>query len=96
MLKLLLMEITHSKGITYVRNKFPNNAVYESAVLLVMNKNKKFYGIFNRVIGKKKSNMQAYIAVAKMLLFNIYSIMKNYKPYKKKIVGNYRGSYVTL
>ena len=30
---------THSKGITHVRNKFLSNAVYESAISLVMNKN---------------------------------------------------------
>ena len=80
---------THSKGITHVRNKFLSNAVYESAISLVMNKNKEFYDIFNREIGKKKSNVQAYIAVSKRLLFHIYSIMKNHKPYKEKMVGNY-------
>jgi len=81
---------THSKGITHVRNKFLSNAVYESAISLVMNKNKEFYDIFNREIGKKKSNVQAYIAVSKRLLFHIYSIMKNHKPYKEKMVGNYK------
>ncbi|WP_084795488.1 transposase, partial [Acidiplasma aeolicum] len=69
---------THTKGITHVRNKYLSNAVYESAISLVMNKNKEFYDIFNREIGKKKSNVQAYIAVSKRLLFHIYSIMKNH------------------
>ena len=55
-----------------------------------MNKNKEFYDISNREIGKKKSNVQAYIAVSKRLLFRIYSIMKNHKPYKEKMVGNYK------
>ncbi len=86
---------THSKGITHVRNKFLSNAVYESAISLVMNKNKEFYDIFNREIGKKKSTVQAYIAVAKRLLFHIYSIMKNHKPYKEKMVGNYKRGYAS-
>ena len=77
----------HSKGITHVRNKFLSNAVYESAISLVMNKNKEFYDIFNREIGKKKSNVQAYIAVSKRLLFHIYSIMKNHN--FKKIIYYY-------
>lgn len=81
---------THSKGITHVRNKYLSNAVYESAISLVMNKNKEFYNVFNRELGKKKSIVQAYIAVSKRLLFHIYSIMKNHKPYKEKMVGNYK------
>ena len=86
---------THSKGITHVRNKFLSNAVYESAISLVMNKNREFYDIFNREIGKKKSTVQAYIAVSKRLLFHIYSIMKNHKPYKEKMVGNYKRGYAS-
>ena len=44
---------THSRGITYVRDKFLSNAVYESAISLVMNKNKEFYDIFNGKYGKR-------------------------------------------
>jgi len=55
-----------------------------------MNKNKEVYDIFNRELGKKKSIVQAYIAVSKRLLFHIYSIMKNHKLYKEKRVGNYK------
>ena len=84
---------THSRGITHIRNKYLSTAVYENAVSLVMNKNKEFYDILNREIGKKKSTVQAYIAVAKRLLSHIYSIMKSHKAYKEKMVGNYKGGY---
>ena len=83
---------SYSKGVTHVRNKYLGNAVYESAVSLVMNKNGEFYNVFNREIGKKKSTVEAYIAVAKRLSFHVYSIMKNNKPYKERKVGNMKVS----
>ena len=83
---------SYSKGVTHVRNKYLGNAVYESAVSLVMNKNGEFYNVFNREIGKKKSTVEAYIAVAKRLSFHVYSIMKNNRPYKERKVGNMKVS----
>ena len=51
----------HSMGITHVRNKFLSTAVYESAISLVMNKNKEFYDIFNSEIEIKRNLIHRHI-----------------------------------
>ena len=56
-------------GLSKTRNPHLSNAVYESAVSLVNNKNKEFLEIFNREIGKGKRPTQAYITVGRRLLY---------------------------
>ena len=72
-------------GLSKARNPHLSNAVYESAVSLVNNKNKEFLEIFNREIGKGKKPTQAYITVGRRLLYHIFTIMKNHKPYRQRL-----------
>ena len=37
---------------------------------------------------KKKSKTEAYIVVAKRLLFHLYGMMKNTRPYRERKHGN--------
>ena len=78
---------THPAGITRVRNKYLSNAVYESAVSLVTHRSGEFLDLFNRELVKKKSRTEAYIVVAKRLLFHVYSIMKNDRAYRERKPG---------
>ena len=78
---------SYPKGITKVRNAYLSNAVYESAVSLVVHRNSEFYNLFTRELEKKKSKTEAYVVVAKHLLFHVYSIMKNGKPYRERKPG---------
>lgn len=48
-------------------------------------RNREFYDLFNREIGKGKTNTEAYIVVGKRLLFHVFSMMKNHKPYRERI-----------
>lgn len=76
---------SYAKKVTKIRNSHLSNAIYESAVSLVMHKNHEFYDLFKREIDKKKTNTEAYIVVGKRLLYHVFSIMKNGKPYKERI-----------
>ena len=78
---------SHPRGITRVRNEHLSNASYESAVSLVTHRNGEFYNLFTRELEKRKSRTEAYVVVAKRLLFHVYSIMKNGKPYKERKPG---------
>ena len=76
-----------TKGLTRVRNRYLSNAAYESAVSLVTHKNPELYSLFTRELEKRKSRTEAYVIVAKRLLFHVYSIMKNGKPYRERKLG---------
>lgn len=80
---------SHQTGITKVRNEHLSNAVHESAVSLVAHKNKEFYDLFNRELQKKKSRTKSYVVVGKRLLFHVYSVIRNGKPYRER--RPYRG-----
>jgi hypothetical protein len=75
---------SHPTGIAKVRNEHLSNAVHESAVSLVAHKNKEFCDLFNRELQKKKSRTESYVVVGKRLLFHVYSMMRNEKPYRKR------------
>lgn len=71
-------------GVSKIRNPHLSNAVHESAVSLVMHRTPEFMEIFNREIRKGKKPTQAYIIVGKRLLYHVFSIMKNQKPYRER------------
>ena len=48
---------------------------YGNAILLL---------IFNREIANGKKKTQAYVVVSRRLLYHIYSMLKNGKPYRKR------------
>ena len=77
-----------ANGISRTRNSHLSNAVHESAVSLVLHRNHEFYGLFTRELMKKKSRTEAYIVVGKRLLFHVYSMMKNSRPYRERKPGN--------
>ncbi|MFG1519383.1 MAG: transposase [Thermoplasmataceae archaeon] len=76
---------SHAIGMSKIRNPYLSNAVHECAVSVVTHKNEEFLGIFNREIAKGKKPTQAYIVVGRKLLYHIYSIMRNRKPYRKRL-----------
>ncbi len=71
-------------GVTKIRNPHLSNTVYEASVSLVSHRTPEFMDIFNREIAKGKKPTQAYIVVGKRLIYHVYSIMKNKKPYRKR------------
>jgi transposase len=75
----------HAAGISGIRNSHLANSVYESARSLVHHKNEEFLKIYEREIGKGKKQKQAYIVVSRRLLYHIYSMMKNKKPYRVRL-----------
>ena len=75
----------YATGVTKIRNPYLSDAVYESSVSLVMHRTPEFYEIFNREIRKGKKIPQAYIVVGKRLLYHVFSIMKNHKPYRQRL-----------
>ena len=75
----------YATGVTKIRNPHLSNAVYESSVSLVLHRTPEFYEIFNREIRKGKKTPQAYIVVGKRLLYHVFSIMKNHKPYRQRL-----------
>ena len=75
----------YATGVTKIRNPHLSNAVYESSVSLVLHRTPEFYEIFNREIRKGKKIPQAYIVVGKRLLYHVFSIMKNHKPYRQRL-----------
>jgi transposase len=78
----------HARGISRTRNSHLSNAIHESAVSLVLHRNHEFYELFTRELMKKKSKTEAYIVVGKRLLFHVYSMMKNSRPYRERKPGN--------
>ena len=79
-------------GVSRVRSSHLSNTAYESAVSLVKHGTPEFHGIFQREIKKGKKPTQAYIVVAKRLLYHVYSIMKNGKPYRERRPTGREGS----
>lgn len=79
-------------GVSRVRNSHLSNTAYESAVSLVKHRTPEFHDIFQREIKKGKKPTQAYIVVAKRLLYHVYSIMKNGKPYRERRPTGREGS----
>lgn len=75
----------HATGLSRVRNPYLSNAIHECAVSMVNHKNEEFLAIFNREIGKGKKPTQAYTVVGRRLLFHIYTILKNRKPYRQRL-----------
>ena len=73
-----------TNGISRTRNSHLSNAVHESAVSLLLHRNHEFYGLFTRELMKKKSKTEAYIVVGKRVLFYIYSMMNNSRPYRER------------
>ena len=73
-------------GLSKASNPHLSNAVYESVVSLVNNRNKEFLEIFNREIGKGKRPTQAYITAGRRLLYHVFTIMKNHKPYRERLL----------
>ena len=51
---------------------------------LVNKKNEEFLKIFDREIAKGKKKTQAYVVVSRRLLYHVYSMLKNKKPYRKR------------
>ena len=78
----------YAKKVTKIRNSYLSNTVYECAVSLVTHKNHEFSELFDREIDKNKTKTEAYIVVGKRLLYHIYSIMKNGKPYRERNFKN--------
>ena len=87
----------YATGLSMIRNSYLSNTVYESARSLVNHKNEEFLMIYNREIDKGKNRKQAYIIVSRRLIYHIYSIMKNRKPYRVRLpnTGGAKGSTVT-
>ena len=79
-------------GVSRVRTCHLSNTAYESAVSLVKHRTPEFHNIFQREIKKGKKPTQAYIVVAKRLLYHVYSIMKNGKPYRERRPTGREGS----
>ena len=61
------------------------NAIHESAVSLVFRRNKEFFDIFQKEVNRGKEPTQAYVIVGRRLLYHIFTIMKDKKPYRQKI-----------
>ena len=76
---------SYAKKLTKIRNEHLSNAIHQSAVSLVNHRNREFYVLFNREINKRKTNTEAYIVVGKHLLFHVFSMMNNHKPYRERI-----------
>lgn len=75
----------HTSGISRIRNSYLANSVYESARSLVNHKSEEFITIYEREMGKGKTKKQAYIVVSRRLLYHVFSIMKNKKPYRVRM-----------
>ena len=76
---------SYAKKLTKIRNEHLSNAIHQSAVSLVNHRNREFYVLFDREINKRKTNTEAYIVVGKHLLFHVFSMMNNHKPYRERI-----------
>ena len=74
----------HATGLSKIRNPYLSNAAHQCAVSLVNKKNEEFLKIFDREIAKGKKKTQAYVVVSRRLLYHVYSMLKNKKPYRKR------------
>lgn len=75
----------YAKRLTKVRNEYLSHAVHESSIKLVRYQNREFLNLYLREVAKGKKPTQAYVVVGKRLLFHVFSIMKNGKPYRERI-----------
>ncbi len=71
--------------VTRIRNSYLSDSVFESAVSLVNHHSREFEDLYRRSIKKGKTSKEAYIVVGKRLLYHIFTIMKNNKPYRERI-----------
>lgn len=76
---------SYARGLTKVRNEYLSNAVHESSIKLVRYQNREFLNLYLREVKKGKKPTQAYVVVGKRLLFHVFSIMKNGKPYRERM-----------
>lgn len=83
---------SHATGLSKNRNPYLSQAIHESSVSLVTWKNREFQKIYQREIEKGKKPTQAYIVVGRRLLYHIFSIMKNSKPYRERMPRGRGGS----
>lgn len=75
----------HATGLSKNRNPYLSHAVHQSVISLVKWQNGEFFEIYQREIDKGKKDTQAYIVVGRRLLYHIFSIMKNNKPYRDRL-----------
>ena len=87
----------HATGLSKIRNPYLSSTVHQCAVSLVNHKNEEFLMIFEREIAKGKKKTQAYVVVSRRLLYHIYSMLKNGKPYRKRspIMKGREGNFST-
>ncbi len=81
----------HATGLSKVRNPHLSSAVHQCSVSLVYQRNEEFLEIFNRELRKGKKKTQAYVIVGRRLLYHVYSIMKNQKPYRQRLPNMKKG-----
>lgn len=83
---------SYARGLTKVRNEYLSNAVHESSIKLVRYQNREFLNLYLREVKKGKKPTQAYVVVGKRLLFHVFSIMKNGKPYRERMTREGEGA----
>ncbi|MCL4480216.1 MAG: transposase [Candidatus Thermoplasmatota archaeon] len=83
---------SYAKGLTKVRNEYLSNAVHESSIKLVRYQNREFLNLYLRELSKGKKPTQAYVVVGKRLLYHVFSIMKNGKPYRERVAREGEGT----
>ena len=83
---------SYARGLTRVRNEYLSSAIHESSIKLVRYQNREFLNLYLREIKKGKKPTQAYVVVGKRLLFHVFSIMKNGKPYRERIAREGEGT----
>lgn len=83
---------TYARGLTRVRNRYLSRTVHESAIKLVRYQNREFLNLYLKETKKGKKPTQAYVVVGKRLLYHVFSIMKNGKPYRERIPRGGEGS----
>ena len=77
--------MARAKRISKIRNPHLSNAIHESAVSLVYHKNKEFSEIFQRAVNRGKEQTQAFVIVGRRLIYHVFTIMKNKKPYRRRL-----------
>ncbi len=75
----------HAKGLSRIRNPHLANAIHESAISLVLHRNKEFFDIFQKEVKGGKEPTQAYVIVGRRVLYHVFTIMKNRKPYRQRL-----------
>lgn len=83
---------SYARGLTRVRNEYLSNAIHESSIKLVKYQNREFLNLYLREIKKGKKPTQAYVVVGKRLLFHVFSILKNGRPYRERIAREGEGT----